>query len=274
VTISAPASGTQATATATIDNGLVTGLTIVNPGSGYTVAPTVSIAGPGVPNSFSGPTTVNSGTLVLSGNNASSITIGSSGVLETALVTSNSPTTTGFLDFRSGAKVRPVGTPTENAYTLVTADVITGTPELETSISGYTLKILGNSLILEKGVADGFATYLSSSGLLAGTAFDASLSGVQVGLVYAFGSANGLPQNNGVTAVPVMSGNQLIYTFDVKDDPALTVTYQTSDDLVTWTTWPSDKATDVVGAPNGFLKKQLQFTGSGKLFIRINVTHP
>ena len=275
VTISAPASGTQATATATIANGLVTELTIVNAGSGYTVAPTVTIAGPGVPNSYSGPTTVNSGTLALNGNNASPITIGSSGVLEMALVTSNSPTTTGSLIFNSGAKVRPVGTPTESAYTLVTADDgITGTPELETPISGYTLKILGNSLILEKGVTDGFAVYLSSNSLPAGTAFNANINGVQAGLVYAFGSANGMPQNNGVTAVPVMSGNQLTYTFDVKDDSALTVTYETSTDLVTWTTWPSDKASSVVGAPLGFLKKQLQFTGSNKLFVRISVTHP
>jgi hypothetical protein len=88
----------------------------------------------------------------------------------------------------------------------------------------------------------------------------------------AFGSANGMPQNNGVAAVPVVSGNQLTYTFDVKDDSALALTYQTSTDLVTWTTWPADKATAVVGAPPGFLKKQVQFTSSGKLFIRICVT--
>jgi hypothetical protein len=122
-------------------------------------------------------------------------------------------------------------------------------------------------------VTDGYSLYLSSNGLPAGTAFDAKVNGVAVGLKYAFGSANGMPQNNGVTALPVVSGNQLTtYTFDVKDDSALTATYQTSTDLVTWTTWPANKATDVSGAPSGFLKKQVQFTGSNKLFIRINVT--
>jgi autotransporter-associated beta strand protein len=130
-------------------------LTIVNPGSGYTVAPTVSIAGPGVPNSYSGPTTVDSGTLALSGSSASSITIGSSGVLEMALVTSNSPTTTGSLRFNSGAKVQPVGIPTDASYTLVTsAQPITGTPALEAPIPGYVLVIEGNSLKLNAGTAN------------------------------------------------------------------------------------------------------------------------
>ena len=68
-----------------------------------------------------------------------------------------------------------------------------------------------------------------------------------------------------------MSGNQLTYTFDVKDDSALTVTYQTSTDLVTWTT-AQDVSPGTGVAPTGFLKKQVQATGSGKLFIRINVT--
>ena len=120
-------------------------------------------------------------------------------------------------------------------------------------------------------VTDGYALYLSNNGVPAGTAFNAKVNGVTVGLAYAFGSSNGSPRNNGVTAVPVMSGNQLTYTFDVKDDPALTVTYQTSSDLVTWAAaQPISLGTG--SSPSGFLKKQAQATGSGKLFIRINVT--
>jgi hypothetical protein len=87
----------------------------------------------------------------------------------------------------------------------------------------------------------------------------------------AFGSANGMPQNNGVTALPVMSGNQLTYTFDVKDDSALTVKYQTSTDLVTWTT-AQDVSAGTGAAPTGFLKKQVQVTGSDRLFVRLKVT--
>ena len=43
VTIAPPASGIQATATATVSGGVVTGITITNPGSGYTSAPAVTI---------------------------------------------------------------------------------------------------------------------------------------------------------------------------------------------------------------------------------------
>jgi len=130
------------------------------------------------------------------------------------------------------------------------------------------------SVVLTVSAASGttYASYLSDNNLPASTAFDAKVNGVAVGLKYAFGSANGMPQNNGVTAVPVMSGNQLTYIFDVKDDsPPLTVTYQTSTDLVTWTT-AQDVSPGTGAAPTGFLKKQAQVTGSDKLFVRINVT--
>lgn len=230
-------------------------------------------------NSYTGPTTITAGALALRGSHSSAITIGSSATLQLALVSSSSPTTTQTLALASGAKVRPVGTPTEASYTLVTANGgITGTPVLDTAVVGYDLvKSSDNkSLILQQAQQDGFAQYLVAQSLLPSTAFDAVVNGSKVGLQYAFGSPSGMPQNNGVAAVPVVSGNQLTYTFDVKDDSALTLTYQTSTDLVTWTTWLADKATTITGsspAPDpGFLKKQVQFTGSGKLFIRINVT--
>jgi autotransporter-associated beta strand protein len=120
-------------------------------------------------------------------------------------------------------------------------------------------------------VTDGYALYLSSNGVPAGTAFNAKVNGVTVGLAYAFGSTNGSPRNNGVTAVPVMNGNQLTYAFDLVNDPALTATYQTSTDLVTWTT-PVAVSAGTGTTPSGFLKKQVQVTGAGKLFIRVNVT--
>jgi hyaluronate lyase len=116
-----------------------------------------------------------------------------------------------------------------------------------------------------------YASYLSDNNLPASTAFDAKVNGVAVGLKYAFGSASGMPQNNGVPAVPVMSGNQLTYIFDVKDDSALTVKYQTSTDLVTWTT-AQEVSPGTGAAPAGFLKRQVVVTGSDKLFVRINVT--
>ena len=226
--------------------------------------------------SYTGRTDIDAGTLALRGSHFSAITIGSSAALQLALVSSSSPTTTTTqgLTLTGGSKVRLVGTPTEASYTLVTASGgITGTPVLETPIDGYELvKSSDNkSLILQQTLQDGFSQYLVAQNLLPGTAFDAVVNGSKVGLQYAFGSPTGVPQNNGAAAVPVMNGNQLTYTFDVKDDSALTLTYQTSSDLVTWSAaQPVSAGTG--SSPSGFLKKQAQSTGSGKLFIRINVT--
>jgi hypothetical protein len=120
-------------------------------------------------------------------------------------------------------------------------------------------------------VTDEYAQYLASKGLAAETAFDARVNGVQVGLMYAFGTATGSPANNGVVAVPTMSGNTMTYVFDVKNDSALGVTYQTSTDLVNWSV-AQPVGTNSGTSPTGFLKKQVQVSGSGKLFIKLNVT--
>ena len=188
-------------------------------------------------------------------------------------------TTVGTIDFAAGSKVSVTGTPiTDTIYTLMTANAaITGTTPILVGATGWALRVTGSSLYLEKAsVADGYAAYLSENSLPVGTAFDAMIDGVAVGLKYAFGSANGMPQSNGVTAVPVIAqlqngDQQLTYTFDVKDDSALTVTYQTSPDLVNWTVAQA-VSPGTGSSTEGFVKKQAQATGSGKLFIRINVT--
>jgi autotransporter-associated beta strand protein len=101
-----------------------------------------------VANSYTGPTTVNAGTLQLGGSHASSITIGASAVLESTLTT-NSPATAGSLNFVSGAKVRIAGTASQSSYTLVTAsNGIVGLPTLETAVPDYALSVSNNSLLL------------------------------------------------------------------------------------------------------------------------------
>jgi autotransporter-associated beta strand protein len=239
--------GVAATATAQVANGRIVGFTITSLGSGYSLAqrPSVTIAPP------------QEGTVVA--------------------------TTTGSLNFAAGSRVRVTMSSAPvvgSSYTLVTAGSITGTPVLESltvngvSTPGYTLGVSGNNLILQAAapVMDGYETYLSNNGFSSTTPFNAvTVNGVQIGLVYAFGSPSGMPQNNGVTALPVMSGNQLTYSFDVKDDSALTATYQTSTDLVTWTAAQA-VSVGTGSSPTGFLKKQVQVTGSGRVFVRINIT--
>jgi hypothetical protein len=176
--------------------------------------------------------------------------------------------TGGTIDFAAGSKVLVTGTPTVGqTYTLLKAssDITGSIPTLE-GVTDWQLAVEGTELKLKQvQVADGF------SQLFPGTAFDAVVNGSKVGLQYSFGSPTGMPQNNGVAAVPTVSDNQLTYTFDVKDDSALQITYETSTDLVNWD--PPQNVTPGSGiTPSGFVKKQAQATGSGKLFIRLNVT--
>jgi len=214
---------------------------------------------------------------VRGGGSITSLEVQDAGAVEVAVGTTW--TTGGTIDFAEGSKVSVTGTPiTGNTYTLMTANAaITGTTPILVGATGWSLRVTGSSLYLEEAsVADGYAAYLSENSLPIGTAFDAMIDGVAVGLKYTFGSASGMPQNSGVTAVPVIAqlpdgDQQMTYTFDVKDDSGLTVTYQTSSDLVTWD--PPQGVGPVTGITSpGFLKKQAQATGSGKLFIRINVT--
>ena len=143
-------------------------------------------------------------------------------------------------------------------------------PNVATITSGNTLNIVG------VGTATLTATQTGDGNYEAALPVSVILTVSPDVLKYAFGSANGMPQNNGVTAVPVIAqlqngDQQMTYTFDVKDDSALTVTYQTSTDLVTWETALA-VANGTGNAPDGFVRKQVQATGSGKLFVRINVT--
>ena len=143
--------------------------------------------------------------------------------------------------------------------------LISSDPDVATITSGYTLKIVG------EGTATITATQMGDGNYEAALPVSVNLTVSADVLKYAFGSGSGMPQNNGVTAVPVMSGNQLTYTFDVKDDSALTVKYQTSTDLVNWT--PAEAISDGEGSsPTGFLKKQVQVNGLDRLFVRLNVT--
>ena len=98
-----------------------------------------------VPSTYTGPTTINAGTVELGGSHASSITLASNAVLESGLPI-NAPATSGSLTFSNGAKVRIAGTPTLPSYTLVTAsNGISGTPVLETAVSGYQLSVSGGT---------------------------------------------------------------------------------------------------------------------------------
>jgi len=163
-------------------------------------------------------------------------------------------------------------TPPKNGYDNSSKDSTFGAPNQWHFGSGGVLTTQDFTPYKEAVVTDGYALYLTSKGLPAGTAFDATLNGTQLGLVYAFGTASGSPANNGVVAVPTMSGNELTYVFDRVVDSALTVKAFTSSNLVTWTEVPVVSATSGV-TPANFIKLKVVATGAGKLFVKISVSH-
>ena len=252
--------------TISVTNGAVlTGTTV-------RVAPSIGNSGTLLVNGTAGAVVVSARGIVRGGGSITSLQVQDAGTVEVALGTTW--TTGGMIDFAAGSKVSLTGTPIAgNTYTLMTASsAITGSiPTLE-GATDWQLAVEGTELKLKQVQAlDDF------SRLFPGTAFDTVVNGSKVGLQYAFGSPTGLPLNNGVAAVPTVSDNQLTYTFDVRSDffdanfPSRSVTYQTSTDLVTWA--EAQPVTVGIGSSTaGFVKKQAQATGSGKLFIRINVT--
>ena len=103
-------------------------------------------------NSYTGTTTVNAGTLALSGSGSSPLTVKSGAVLEISLGSSSTPSASigAALSLESGSLVRIVGTPAPgSSYTLVTASSVTSLASLESAINGYQLLVSGNSLILQ-----------------------------------------------------------------------------------------------------------------------------
>jgi hypothetical protein len=282
-----------ARASATVDsNGFISALTIVNRGSGYAITPMVTIPAPTEPTvvaTTTGSITFESGARlalnIASPTSASYTLVTANGgiigtpSLETPIsgytLKKSSDGKSLILDQNDTTKpvINLIGAISVNVdYGASYADLgatvddnkdarrsINGVGSVNTSVPGsYTITF--NATDAAGNVAD---TVTRTVVVGAAPVTDV--------LKDAFGSANGMPQNNGEAAVPVMSGNQLTYTFDVKDDSALTVKYQTSTDLVTWTT-AQDVSPGTGAAPTGFLKKQVQVTGSDRLFVRLKVT--
>jgi len=232
-----------------------------------------------VTNSYKGSTLVREGTLALYGSLSGSLDFSNGTSLILRTTNSIPSSVAGNITFPSNCVLNfenTNGLTGTGPFTLITATSISGSPSLASSLTNYVLTNSGRALLVSPAGStppNGYATYLSSIGMPANTPFNANVNGATIGLVYAFDSPTGSPKNNGVKAVPVVIGDQLTYTFDVKNDPNLTVRYQTSIDLVAWTD-PQPVSEGTGSTPAGFLKKQVQVIGSGKLFVRINVTHP
>jgi beta-glucanase (GH16 family) len=118
-----------------------------------------------------------------------------------------------------------------------------------------------------------YQQYLSGLGIPTSTAFnaDANGDGVKEGIKYAFNAAS--PQLNSSPAAITRTGNTLTYTFDIRNDPALTVVAQLSTNLTSWADQAGSVISNGTGAPTGYIRKIVTITTTEpKAFIRLQVT--
>ena len=122
----------------------------------------------------------------------------------------------------------------------------------------------------------GYQAYLQSQGLATDVAFDADANGdgVAEGIAYAFGAA--APRLGNGAAAFMRTGNTVTYSFDLRDDDALAVTPQLSNNLAAaWAAVPGTDytLTDTAGAPAGFVRKVLTVTvaPNDRIFLRLVV---
>jgi beta-glucanase (GH16 family) len=120
-----------------------------------------------------------------------------------------------------------------------------------------------------------YQQYLSGLGFSTSTAFnaDANGDGVKEGIKYAFNAAT--PQLGTSPATIVRSGSTLTYTFDIRDDAALSIVAELSTNLPSWT--PQLQLPSVItngtGAAPGYIRKIVTITTTEpKAFIRLQVT--
>jgi hyaluronate lyase len=174
-------------------------------------------------NSYTGNSIVQEGTLALVGQGSSAVTVKSNSILEIALTNPGTATfsNTAAVSLEAGSKVRVTGTPADGAiYTLVSASSMTSLATLDSSVSGYQLAVLNNSLQLQPvgapafssssftatGAANGSFTYRISA---SGNPTSYGATGLPAGLVLnaATGEITGTPTVGGTYSVTVSATN-------------------------------------------------------------------
>ena len=117
-------------------------------------------------NTYTGATTVSTGTLALvGGSQTSPITVAVGASLQFDIASATTSTST--YDLTNGT-IKISGTPTLASYTLTTSTGITGTPTLDAPISGYALAVDGTTLkLVQSGTP--YSIWAASKGLVEGS---------------------------------------------------------------------------------------------------------
>ena len=193
-------------------------------------------------NTYTGTTAVSGGTLVITGATqaTSAITFGG-GVL--GLDTASSVTAaSATVDF-TGQQVLVTGTTGSPSYTLLTASSITGTPTLAPgSVSGYTLQVSGNQLLLvQSGGGTAYDTWKAANAPGSNPDDDTDGDGVTNAVEFVLGGTSATKDLDKLPAVAA-SGTNMTFTFYPQEssiDPKTQPVIEVGTDLVTWNTAPS-----------------------------------
>jgi autotransporter-associated beta strand protein len=274
-------SGVIGSTTSLVNGAVVTG-SVIKSGTG-----TLTLSGN---NLYTGNTTVSGGTLVLQGGSqASPITVESGATLGFDIA---APTTsTKAVTLNAGHKIMVNGSPTLANYTLLTTTAsISGTPNLDPAIPGYTLTVDGgNTLKLVLAPTNTFASWISNPAFGLSPADqdlgdDPDGDGIDNGVENFFGTNPGI-FSQGLSAVSA-SGGTFTFTHPQNATPAsdLTAAYTWSKDLATFLV---NGATDGAGSTVSFttladtpspgittVTATVTGTAASKLFVRIVVTGP
>jgi len=183
-------------------------------------------------NTYTGATAVTAGTLAfVGGSQASPVTVSAGASLGFTL---ESPTTsTGTFNLSAGT-IKITGTPTLNSYDLISSSAgITGTPVLDAPITGYELKVDGNSLKLVKA---GYASWAAVNAIGSAANLDKDADGVSNGVEYVLG---GDVNTNDLGKLPTLdaSGANLVFTFKRDRDSldgSTAVVIEVGDNLTGW----------------------------------------
>lgn len=170
--------------TLTLSGGIVTaGNTVTFGGAGNTTVSTAAISGTGglvkdgagtttlsSASTYTGATSINEGTLVITGATQATSAIHFGGGVLGLNIASPVTAANATVDF-SGQSVLVSGTPTLASYTLLTANSIVGTDPVLASPapSGYVLDVVGNELRLVQTGGSAYDTWATAKGLTGGT---------------------------------------------------------------------------------------------------------
>lgn len=190
-------------------------------------------------NSYTGATTVEEGTLALSGTGTSPTTIKTGAVLEVSLGNTASVLGTG-LTLELGSLVRIVGTPSNGVtYTLATASALTNSATLETAISGYELATSSNSLVLRPAaLVSPTITWSNPTAITYGTALSSTQLNATstVAGTFAYNPTNGavLPAGTNTLQAIFSATDSNSYVSPVTNSVTLVVNKATP--VITWNT--------------------------------------